>query len=159
MGQLLLLLVCASLASAYFQGNLNYGSPSLRHPSLGVGLHKVMKRQEPGPAYSASQLNFTHGVASGDPYPDSVILWTRIAPTSDNDRSNVTVSGPAPLYGHETEPYVKASKSPVCVDYKVGIDKELTTVADSGTACTSSDVDFTVKVRLVKAERYVVTLC
>ncbi|HET9229669.1 MAG TPA: PhoD-like phosphatase N-terminal domain-containing protein, partial [Vitreimonas sp.] len=25
---------------------------------------------------------FTHGVASGDPRPDGVILWTRFAPTS-----------------------------------------------------------------------------
>ncbi|NBV75866.1 MAG: hypothetical protein EBR59_07895, partial [Methylococcaceae bacterium] len=26
-------------------------------------------------------LSFNHGVASGDPYADSVILWTRITPT------------------------------------------------------------------------------
>ncbi|HYD73095.1 MAG TPA: PhoD-like phosphatase N-terminal domain-containing protein, partial [Candidatus Binatia bacterium] len=25
---------------------------------------------------------FTHGVASGDPLPDGVVLWTRFAPTS-----------------------------------------------------------------------------
>ena len=23
---------------------------------------------------------FTHGVASGDPHPDSVVLWTRVTP-------------------------------------------------------------------------------
>jgi phosphodiesterase/alkaline phosphatase D-like protein len=29
---------------------------------------------------SASSVSFAHGVASGDPYTDSVILWTRISP-------------------------------------------------------------------------------
>jgi len=29
---------------------------------------------------SASNVSFAHGVASGDPYADSVILWTRISP-------------------------------------------------------------------------------
>lgn len=54
-------------------------------------------------------LNFTHGVASGDPYPNSVILWTRLAPMFDNDDSNVTVSGFVPLYNHDTSEYVAMS--------------------------------------------------
>jgi len=29
---------------------------------------------------SATSIRFAHGVASGDPYADSVILWTRISP-------------------------------------------------------------------------------
>ncbi|MFO0016700.1 MAG: alkaline phosphatase D family protein, partial [Synechococcaceae cyanobacterium] len=29
---------------------------------------------------SATSIRFSHGVASGDPYADSVILWTRISP-------------------------------------------------------------------------------
>lgn len=135
------------VVSASFEGNLNYISPSRRHPSLGVALHKVVKRQDPGLAQTPSSLNFTHGVASGDPYPDSVILWTRVAPTSDNDRSNVTVEGPVPVYGHETEPYVRVSRAPVCVEYKVGTDQDLNSVADSGTMWTSSDVDYTLKAR------------
>ena len=144
---LLLVLSVTSSVSASFEGNINYQSPSRRHISLSVALHKVVKRHEPGTAHDPSRLNFTHGIASGDPYPDSVILWTRIAPSSDNDRSNVTVDGTAPLYGHETELYVKASKSPVCVGYKIGTDKALKNVADSGIAYTSSDIDYTVKVR------------
>lgn len=136
----------AAIVSASFDGNLNYLSPSRRHDDLGIHLPKVVKRQDPGMAHAPSRLNFTHGIASGDPYPDSVILWTRVAPMMDSDRSNVTVEGYAPLYGHETEPYVNASRAPICVDYVVGEDEDLKHTADSGTVYTSSDVDFTVKV-------------
>ena len=100
---------------------------------------------------NASSLNFTHGVASGDPQPQSVILWTRCAPMQDDAQSNSTVSGYVPLYnpvpiygdGNGTEP---ASTAPICVSYKVATDKKLTKVVDSGTAYTSSDVDYTLKV-------------
>ncbi len=142
----LLIVGYAALALASYDGNMNYQSPSRRHEALGVAVHKVVKRQAPGPAQNPSRLNFTHGVASGDPYPDSVILWTRIAPMADNDRSNVTVNGTAPVYNHLTEPYVNASTSPVCVDYRVSADRDFGDVADSGTAYTSSDIDYTVKV-------------
>ena len=145
--QFLSLLASASVASASWSKNLNYRSPSERHPALGISIHKVVKRNDPGSSYDASTLNFTHGVASGDPYPDSVILWTRIAPESDNSESNVTVTGYATLYDHENEKYVKISKAPVCVEYKVASDKDLTKVVDSGKVYTSSDVDFTVKVQ------------
>lgn len=62
-------------------------------------------------------------VASGDPYPASVILWTRIAPTSDNDKSNTTVSGTVPLYSHDTEQYTTVSSHPVCVSWAISTDK------------------------------------
>jgi alkaline phosphatase D len=58
----------------------------------------------------------------------------------------VTVSGTAPLYNHLTEEYVKVSVAPVCVNYKVATDQALTKVVSSGTAYTSSDIDYTVKV-------------
>lgn len=148
------ILCLVAVASASFESNLNYLSPSRRHDALGIAVHKVVKRQDPGLAQDPTRLNFTHGVASGDPFPDSVILWTRVAPTSDNDRSNVTVEGYAPLYGHETEPYVNVSKAPVCVEYKVGEDEELNDVSDSGTAWTSSDVDYTVKVEAKNLEAF-----
>ncbi|KAI9671500.1 MAG: hypothetical protein M1817_003551 [Caeruleum heppii] len=148
------LLALAALAVAHFPRNLNYGSPSLRHPALGVSLHTVRKRNDPGQQYMANQLNFTHGVASGDPYPDSVILWTRVAPMADNDRSNVTVQGPVPLYGHETTQYVNVSRAPICVDFKVGTDQTLAQVADSGRAYTSSDIDYTVKVEAKKLKSF-----
>lgn len=136
----------ASIASASWTRNVNYRSPSEHHPSLGISIHKVVKRNTPGSAYDPASLNFTHGVASGDPYPNSVILWTRVGPTSDNDHSNVTVSGYAGLFNHDTEKYVKVSKAPICVQYKISEDKDLAHCADEGTVFTSSDIDYTVKV-------------
>ncbi|KZF23998.1 phosphodiesterase/alkaline phosphatase D precursor [Xylona heveae TC161] len=147
---LLSTLTLAAAASASFVGNLNYRSPSLHHPELGVSLRKVHKRNNAASGFSPSQLNFTHGVASGDPYPDSIILWTRIAPTSDNDRSNITVSGAVPMYNHDTEEYVSVSTAPICVNYKVASDKALSSVVSTGTAWTSSDIDYTVKVEADK---------
>jgi alkaline phosphatase D len=143
-----LALALATSATASFTGNLNYGSPSLHHPSLGISIRKVAARTYANSPWDPKQLNFTHGVASGDPYSDSVILWTRAAPYADNDKSNTTVSGYVGLYTHENDKFVKASKSPVCVEWKIGTSKGLTggAVADEGTAYTSSDVDFTVKV-------------
>lgn len=41
---------------------------------MGIAIHKVVRRTTYDSAFDPSQLNFTHGVASGDPYPDSVIL-------------------------------------------------------------------------------------
>jgi alkaline phosphatase D len=135
-------------AAAFFTGNLNYFSPSLHHPDLGISIRKVAARTYANPPWDPQQLNFTHGVASGDPYDDSVILWTRVAPLNmtDNDRSNATVSGYVELFSHETEAYVQASKAPVCLNWKIATDKTVSQVVNSGSAYTSSDVDFTVKV-------------
>ncbi|KAI9817509.1 MAG: hypothetical protein M1827_001119 [Pycnora praestabilis] len=143
---LLSVLALAGAAAASFAGNLNYRSPSLHHPGLGISIHKVNKRNNPSSPFSPSSLNFTHGVASGDPYSDSVIIWTRIAPMQDDDTSNVTVQGTVPLYSHDTASYVSISTAPVCVTFKVATDAALSNVVDSGTAYTSSDIDYTVKV-------------
>lgn len=135
------------IALAAWTGNINYGSPSHHHPGLGVSIRKVAKRQAPSaPPISADRLNFTHGVASGDPLPDSVILWTRASPIMADDPSNETVSGYVPLYNHDAEEYVQVSTSPVCVDYKVSTSQVLDSPAASGRAFTSSDVDYTIKV-------------
>lgn len=139
-------LCLAGTASAAFTGNVNYLSPSKHHASLGVSISKVAKRTYSSSPWDPSQLNFTHGIASGDPFDDSVILWTRAAPTSDNNESNVTVSGYVPLYDHSTEQYVTKSDSPVCVDWKISASKSFEDIVDSGTAYTSSDIDYTVKV-------------
>jgi alkaline phosphatase D len=139
----------AAVVTASFGGNLNYNSPSRRHPSLGIDVPKVVKRSLQ-PRADADQLNFTHGVASGDPYPTSVVLWTRISPNLENDASNVTVEGNVPLYNHETEKYIEASSNPICVDYQVGSDQNFSTVVDKGTAYTTSDIDYTVKVSVLR---------
>lgn len=67
----------AAAASARWTNNLNYRSPSEHHPFMGVAIHKVVRRSDYATPFDASQLNFTHGVASGDPYPDSVVLVRR----------------------------------------------------------------------------------
>lgn len=140
----------AGVALASYASNLNYRSPSHNHPGLGVSIHKVNKRNAGSAPLTSTNLNFTHGVASGDPYPNSVIIWTRCAPIQDDVNDNATVSGYVPLYnpvpiynGTDTGP---ASKAPVCVSYKVATDDAFVHVVDSGIAYTSSDVDYTLKV-------------
>ncbi|KAL8890857.1 MAG: hypothetical protein Q9192_005815 [Flavoplaca navasiana] len=154
-------------AYASFDGNLNYDSPSRRHPNLGISIPIVSRRsyKRDAIAYQPSQLNFTHGVASGDPYPDSVIIWTRIAPSLVSSNSNVTVQGPVPLYNHDTEIYIQADANPICVDWKLmpAAGNSTTSVA-SGTAYTTGDIDYTVKVEATglmpfTAYRYQFTVC
>lgn len=73
-------------------------------------------------ARSAPDLSlfpFFHGVASGDPLEDAVIIWTRL--TTDD-------TGVLP------------------VNWRVGTDSALQTVVQSGTFMTDVDRDFTVKV-------------
>lgn len=140
------ILTLVGAVSAAFTGNLNYFSPSQHHASLGLSISKIARRSAANSFWDPAQLNFTHGVASGDPHDDSVILWTRAAPTTDNDRSNITVTGYVPLFDHSVEPYVSQSNSRVCVEWKISPSKCFTHIVDSGTAFTSSDVDYTVKV-------------
>ena len=54
--------------------DLNYRSPSEHHPFMGIAIHKAVRRSNLNEPFSTNQLNFTHGVASRDPYPNSVIL-------------------------------------------------------------------------------------
>jgi len=62
---------------------------------------------------------FKHGIASGDPLPDGVILWTRVS--SDDG-------------------------APLDADWEVAEDPEMTKRVASGTAHTDAGRDFTVKV-------------
>jgi len=151
----LAILGLASLASSIaldntrFGDNLNYLSPSRRHDTLGIDISVVSARtlKRGAVPFKPSELNFTHGVASGDPLFDSVILWTRVAPSLASDKSNITVEGTVDLYNHETEHYIKADPNPICVDWRVWDAKDKSgTAAAKGTAYTTSDIDFTVKV-------------
>ena len=138
----------ATAVTAEFDGNLNYASPSRRHARLGIDVPLVKRRsmKRGNTPYEASQLNFTHGVASGDPWPESVILWTRVAPSLKSDSSNRTVDGTAGLYSHETEKYIKADSHPICVDWEVK-PSDGEKVVSSGRAYTTSDIDYTIKVQ------------
>ena len=63
---------------------------------------------------------FRHGVASGDPLPDAVILWTRV--TSDDPAAEVEVG------------------------YVVALDVALTEIVSEGKVTTDGSRDFTVKI-------------
>ena len=65
------------------------------------------------------------GVASGDPFTGSVILWTRVTPASNRQNR------------------------PAAVDWAVSKDRTFAKrkIISRGTTFTSKDVDFTVKVR------------
>lgn len=68
---------------------------------------------------------FAHGLASGDPLADAVILWTRVTPPVE------PASGQAP--------------ADVSVDWRVALDPELRQVVAQGSAQTGAELDFTVK--------------
>jgi len=59
----------------------------------------------------------------------------------------VTVEGTVPLFSHETEEYIHTSSSPICVDWRVATTPDMSgAAATSGTAYTTSDIDYTIKV-------------
>ncbi|MEU6123308.1 alkaline phosphatase D family protein [Streptomyces sp. NPDC047123] len=78
------------------------------------------------PAHAAAGPAFHHGVASGDPLPDGVLLWTRVTPTPDA----VPGSGAGP----DTE-----------VRWEVAEDKAFTRVVGSGSTTARAAADHTVK--------------
>lgn len=67
----------------------------------------------------AASLSFVHGVASGDPLQDRVILWTR-----------VTVPG----------------GTPVTVQYRIATDPSLATLVQTGSVIADASRDHTVKI-------------
>jgi alkaline phosphatase D len=71
-------------------------------------------------AQSGTAGLFRHGVASGDPLADRVILWTRVTPAD--------------------------MRGAVDVDWRIAADPMLSQVVARGTARTTADRDFTVKV-------------
>jgi alkaline phosphatase D len=97
-------------------------APSRREVLRGaqaLGVAVLAPHALPGCESGGPGAAFQHGVASGDPLPDGVILWTR-----------VTAAGSAP----------------VSVDWQIANDPELAQVVASGTAETDAERDFTVKV-------------
>jgi alkaline phosphatase D len=53
----------------------------------GLGLSALASRSY---ALKVAPANFTHGVASGDPLTDRIILWTRVLPMTSGRRVEVT---------------------------------------------------------------------
>ncbi|KAK1221855.1 hypothetical protein PQX77_015325 [Marasmius sp. AFHP31] len=81
-------------------------------------------------------VNFTHAVASGDPFDTSVLLWTRAVPTSPSGTTSLP-----------------DQSVPACIAYQVFSNEELSgDPVTSGEAFTSYDVDWTVKVEAEELE-------
>ncbi len=78
-------------------------------------------------ASAAQAPQFAHGVASGDPLPDGILLWTRVTPT------------PESLPGSGAGPTVE-------VRWDVARDSAFRQIVRSGAATTGPDRDHTVKV-------------
>lgn len=80
--------------------------------------------QNPADVAARTQLDsryapFYHGVASGDPLTDRVIIWTRVTP---------------------------ANAGPVTVNWKMATDTAMTNVVQSGSFTTADSIDYTVKI-------------
>jgi alkaline phosphatase D len=78
--------------------------------------------QEERRAPPAASSPFQHGVASGDPLGDRIILWTRVVPRDPS------------------------ATRPVSVRWRIAADPELRRVVSSGVAETAAARDYTVKV-------------
>lgn len=87
----------------------------------GVARSVAARAQDDAPSNDAGAA-FQHGVASGDPLADRVVLWTRVTPPADHDGS------------------------PIEVVWTIwtGVDRE--TVVATGNATANAERDFTVKV-------------
>jgi alkaline phosphatase D len=83
--------------------------------------------QDAGPEWDAGPAatgTFQHGVASGDPWPASVILWTRVSEAS----------------------------GPTMVEWEVATSPDFAAIVSMGSFETSADRDFTVKVEATGLE-------
>jgi len=79
-----------------------------------------------GTATAAAAPRFLHGVASGDPLPDGILLWTRVTPAPE--------AVPGSGLGPDTE-----------VVWQLAADRAFTTVVATGTVTTTAATDHTVK--------------
>lgn len=79
------------------------------------------------PAEAAAATAFQHGVASGDPLPDGILLWTRVTPTSDAKPG----SGQGPT---------------VSVTWQIATDAGFSAIVQSGTVSTGPERDHTIKI-------------
>ncbi|RDB21292.1 Alkaline phosphatase D [Hypsizygus marmoreus] len=150
-----LLQVLGAHATQFLDRNLAYRSPFAEHPQLSHNTQEIQNRyltharrqvtdasfkDDHYPTFYGGEfgnspfiwsggINFTHSVASGDPLDTSVLLWTRAVPISPAGTSELP-----------------DQSVPICVSYKLFTSANLSgRPIDSGTAFTSYDVDFTVK--------------
>jgi len=100
--------------------NLAYRSPSVTVSHGGLA-HDVgeISRLEKRTTPFGGKLSFPYGIASGDPYDDSAILWTHPVPE-------------------------KSTILPLCLKYETSTDKSFQgkSVVDAGIAFTTKHVDY-----------------
>ena len=99
----------------------------LRVAGAGAGALVVASSLPAGAAAPGAPAYFRHGVASGDPLPDRVVLWTRVTPTA----ASLPGSGAGPQ---------------VTVQWQVATDPGFRRVVARGVLSTGPAVDHTVKV-------------
>lgn len=75
----------------------------------------------PGMSGDSAHTPFLHGVASGDPLSDAVLLWTRVTPDS-----GIT--------------------SPIILDWEIATDSAFTNIVNSGSGTASANHDYTLTV-------------
>ncbi|WP_199517173.1 alkaline phosphatase D family protein [Nucisporomicrobium flavum] len=98
----------------------------LRLAGLSAGAGLVAAATRPAEAHAAAGP-FQHGVASGDPLPGGILLWTRVTPTPES----VPGSGAGPE---------------VTVAWQIAADADFATVVQAGEVRTGPARDHTVKV-------------
>ncbi|MEV3975494.1 PhoD-like phosphatase N-terminal domain-containing protein, partial [Streptomyces sp. NPDC050698] len=89
--------------------------------AVGLG---VASASRAGAEVPGGSPGFAHGVASGDPLPDAVIIWTRITPTAEATPGSGV--GPA-----------------VTLNWQVATDEGFASVVASGSVAASADSDHT----------------
>lgn len=103
------------------------GSAAVAGTLGSVGVLGQPASAAPTTAGSASTNPFRYGIASGDPLPDAVLLWTRVTPTADS----LPGSGLGPR---------------VAVGWQVATDPGFRWVVAHGSTVTGPERDHTVKV-------------
>jgi len=118
---LLTVAALAGLASASITDNLGYNSPSYKVPSLATRRSEVVTRHKRW-VYYDGQVSFPYGIASGDPWPESVILWTHPVPAQNDPR-------------------------PICLEYQVSTsNSSWDNLVSSNQVWTTTDIDYSYKV-------------
>lgn len=107
-------------------------SPSRRTVLRLAGAGVLAAAAVPGAARAAAPY-FRHGVASGDPTPGGILLWTRVTPSDEA----VPGSGAGPV---------------VTVSWQVATDAEFATVVAGGQVAAGPDRDHTVKIDVAGLE-------
>jgi len=74
--------------------------------------------------YNSIDVEFKHGVASGDPMEDRFIIWTRATPLNENLQDDFIFD----------------------IDYEIANDSQFSNVIRNGSVSTSKLVDFTIKI-------------